>query len=54
MSLERHGLGSYMVYRLLFKKFFFIYLLLFVVGLPCCVSAVSSCGEQGLFASCGV
>ena len=27
---------------------YFIYLLLAALGLPCCVRAFSSCGEQGL------
>ena len=32
----------------------FIYLLLAVLGLHCCVRALSSFGEQGLLSGCGV
>ena len=38
---------------LLFKKKKKISLFLTVLGLPCCVRAFSSCGEQSLLSSCG-
>ena len=37
------------------KIFSFIcFVFLFVLGLPCCVSAFSSCGKRGLFSICSV
>ena len=41
---------------LFFNKFIFIDLFLVALGLPCCVWAFSSCGEQGLLfvAVCGL
>ena len=39
--------------RLKKKSYFLIYFLV-VLGLCCCVWALSSCSEQGLLSSCGV
>ena len=35
-------------FRLFFKKIYFIYLFLAVLGLHCCARAFSNCGERGL------
>ena len=46
---SRSFMASYLIFKYFLKIcFIFIYLLLAVLGLHCCMRAFSSCGEQGL------